>query len=154
MPHTCSYIEPENKLEELIMKNHQSHEHGFWLYWLTKYLNLKSVVELGVLNGATTIPLLLAVKEINGTLTSFDIVDCVEARQKVDELNLSSNWKFNIQNDIDGEWLAADCLHSQIKNLYYQDHRRRVANSDLSLLSNASVRRQYYPIIIGLNCRR
>ena len=118
-PHTCAYFEPESELEKLYQDNHPSHEHGFWLQWMTKALNLKTVVELGVGHGGTTLPFLYAVRAIGGHLHSFDIKECNEAKQKVQNHKLNDYWTFTQTDDLKAQWdspidhLYIDSIHSK-----------------------------------------
>ena len=99
-----SQIEPQSSLEAHMLKGTDINEHLMTLYMLTKHFKLSIVLELGVRTGESTIALLSAAKEIGGTVTSIDTMDCPEARSKVDSLGLSKWWRFIKGDDLEVEW--------------------------------------------------
>lgn len=60
-------------IEEALFGKADTSQHGITLFALVCSLRAKSVLELGVRNGGTTIPFLQALKMTNGHLTSVDI---------------------------------------------------------------------------------
>ena len=96
--HYCFSISPDTPLEHQMVQPTDIHEHLQTLYLLTIELNLKNILELGTRTGESTIPLLLATKELGGTMTSVDIDSCFEAKAKIKQMNLEKYWNF-IQND-------------------------------------------------------
>jgi predicted O-methyltransferase YrrM len=62
--------------------------------------NLKSVLELGVREGVSTIHFLLALKKTNGKLISIDIEPCEEAIKLIKEFNCEDIWTFVQSDDI------------------------------------------------------
>jgi len=67
-------------------------------------LNLKTVLELGTRTGESTITLLLATKELGGTMTSVDVDSCLEAKEKIKKLELEKYWNFIQSDDISLNW--------------------------------------------------
>ena len=99
-----SQIEPQSPLEAAMLERTDISEHLMTLYMLTKHFKLSTVLELGVRSGESTIALLSAAKDIAGTVTSIDIMDCPEATAKVDSLGLSKWWRFIKGDDLEVEW--------------------------------------------------
>ena len=79
-------------------------EHLTTIQMLTQQLGLKHVLELGVLEGRSTLAFLSAVKEMGGHVTSIDIEDCPEARQAVMDEGLAPFWAFIEQDDMTAGW--------------------------------------------------
>ena len=97
-------IEPGNPLEACMLKHTDINEHLMTIYLLTERFSLTSILELGVRTGESTISLLSAAKEIGGTVTSIDIVDCPTAKSRVKSLGFSKWWSFIEANDLQVEW--------------------------------------------------
>jgi len=76
------------------------HEYLQTLYLLNVELNLKNILELGTRTGESTITLLLATKELGGTMTSVDIDSCLEAKDKIKQMNLEKYWNFIQTEDL------------------------------------------------------
>ena len=76
------------------------HEYLQTLYLLNVELNLKNILELGTRTGESTITLLLATKELGGTMTSVDIDSCLEAKDKIKQMNLEQYWNFIQTEDL------------------------------------------------------
>ncbi len=99
-----SQIEPQSSLEAAMLERTDINEHLMALYMLTRHFKLSTVLELGVRTGESTIALLSAAKDIAGTVTSIDIMDCPEAVSRVDSLGLSKWWRFIKGDDLAVEW--------------------------------------------------
>ncbi len=99
-----SQIKPQNSLEAHMLKRTDINEHLMTLYMLTKQLKLSTTVELGIRTGESTVALLFAAKEIGGTVTSIDIIDCPKAVSEVSSLGLSEHWSFIKGDDLSVEW--------------------------------------------------
>jgi len=97
-------IATRNQLESNALRCTDINEHLVTLHMLTKELNLKSVLELGVRQGESTLALLEAAKAIGGTVTSVDIEDCVVAKRRVAEAGLERYWKFLRGDDMSIPW--------------------------------------------------
>lgn len=103
--HSCFTVKDTNSTLEFNMTQPTDiHEHLQTLYFLTVELNLKNILELGTRTGESTIAFLLAAKEIDGKVTSVDIDSCVEAKQRIEKLNLKHYWKFLQTDDLDLNW--------------------------------------------------
>jgi len=64
------------------------------LYFLPRLIQAKTTVEIGVCDGSTTLPLLKAASEIDGTVYSIDIMPCRDADDFVRRNGLNGWWKF------------------------------------------------------------
>jgi predicted O-methyltransferase YrrM len=116
-----SQIEPQSPLEAHMLGGTDISEHLMTLYMLTRQMRLLNILELGVRTGESTVALLLAAKDIGGTVTSIDIVDCPEARSKVDSLGLSKWWRFVKGDDLEVEWhVSIDHLFIDTAHTYEQ----------------------------------
>jgi len=62
-------------LNKVLTGNGDSDKHLLTMYSIALSINAKNILELGVRNGDTTLPYLLAAKETNGKLESVDIND-------------------------------------------------------------------------------
>ena len=80
------------------------HEYLQTLYLLNVELNLKNILELGTRTGESTITLLLATKELGGTMTSVDVDSCLEAKDKIKQMNLEKYWNFIQTDDLSLTW--------------------------------------------------
>lgn len=70
------------------------HEHLVTLYSLVVGSDAKTVVELGVRTGQSTVALAEAVTFTQGVLHSVDIADCSEVKKRLDEYGIGSCWRF------------------------------------------------------------
>jgi predicted O-methyltransferase YrrM len=102
--HYCFSISPKTVLEQQMKQPTDIHEHLQTLYMLSIELNLKTVLELGTRTGESTITLLLATKELGGTMTSVDVDSCLEAKEKIKKLELEKYWNFIQSDDISLNW--------------------------------------------------
>ena len=93
-----------NQTEIDVLTANEINEHLTTLRILTRELNLKRVLELGVCEGKSTIAFLQAIKEIGGHVTSIDIEDCPIAREKVHDEKSGHLWNFIKEDDIEIEW--------------------------------------------------
>ena len=83
------------KLEEKVLHGKgDSDQHLLTLYSIAIGMKAKRVLELGVRNGASTLPLLYAVNQTGGTLTSVDIMP----QQFEVASDLASKWTY-VQSD-------------------------------------------------------
>ena len=111
-------IKPDNRLEKLIVKPTDIHEHLATLYMLTSELNLGIIVELGTRGGESTIALLEAAKQIGGRVYSIDMDPCLEAKVRIQTCGLQEYWTFIQGDDLKIEWnkpidhLFIDTLHT------------------------------------------
>jgi predicted O-methyltransferase YrrM len=78
------------------------------------YCSLKTVVELGVCKGGTTVFLANAVKENGGVLYAIDKNECHEARERLERLGLAAPYCYflqgktnevNWQGFVSGDWI-------------------------------------------------
>lgn len=103
--HSCLYFKkPSNYLEQLMVERTSMHEHLPTLYMLTIEFNLKNILELGTQFGNSTIVLLLAAKEINGKVATVDVDPCLDARDKIKNLQLDKWCTFVQNDDLNVEW--------------------------------------------------
>ena len=102
--HYCFSISPNTVLEQQMNQPTDIHEHLQTLYMLSIELNLKNVLELGTRTGESSITLLLATKELGGTMTSVDVDSCLEAKEKVKKLKLEKYWNFIQTDDLSLNW--------------------------------------------------
>lgn len=79
-------------------------QHLTTLYMLAVEFNAKSILELGVRGGESTIALLEAAKEIGGSVTSIDIDPCPTAKERVREYGFDSYWTFILGDDRSLDW--------------------------------------------------
>jgi predicted O-methyltransferase YrrM len=103
--HTC----PDAKQVSLpfaahMMKNTDIHEHLLTLYMLSVESKSRTIVELGTRSGESTIPLLFAAKRTGGKVFSYDIDECVEAKEAVASNGLKEYWQFTQSDDLKVEW--------------------------------------------------
>jgi len=98
-------------------------------------LDAKHILELGVRSGVSTIALLVACRNLKGTLVSFDIEPCAEARQKIEQLGLvdkeKANWLF-VQKD-DRQLLDTVKLKSMELIFLDTDHNLQHMTQELDL---------------------
>jgi len=114
-------IAPRNQLESNALRCTDINEHLATLYMLTRELNLKSVLELGVRQGESTLTLLEAAKAIGGTVTSVDTEDCVIAKKRVTEAGLDRHWEFLRGDDMSIPW-NEDIGHLFIDTSHTYEH--------------------------------
>lgn len=76
------------------------HEHLPTLYALALGLKAKTVIELGVNTGESTVALLEAVHATDGILTSVDIQELPNVRPMLTSYGLISRWDFHKSDDI------------------------------------------------------
>lgn len=101
-----SKTELSNPLEMHMLKVTDINHHLVTLYMLTVELGLRSVLELGVRTGESTIALLLAARDIGGRVTSIDIADSPQAASEVNSLGLAPYWHFIKGDDLVVSWNA------------------------------------------------
>jgi len=95
--------------------------HLMTLYMLTQQLRLSTILELGVRTGESTIAFLFAAKEIGGMVTSIDIADCPEAKDKISSFGLSKYWHFVKGDDLLIDWnIPIDHLFIDTSHTYDQ----------------------------------
>ena len=94
-------------------------EHLVTLYMLTVELNLKRVLELGTRTGFSTLALLYAVDQTDGSVTSIDIDSCPGAFDNIATAGFKTNrWTFIKQDDLTVDWkdpidhLFIDTVHT------------------------------------------
>jgi predicted O-methyltransferase YrrM len=97
-------VQPQNTLEEHMIKPTDICQHLATLHMLTCELNLKAIVELGTRDGESTIALLQAAKKIGGHVYSVDINPCLEAKKVVKECGLTEYWEFIQGDDLNIQW--------------------------------------------------
>jgi len=119
--HYCFSISPKTALEQQMNQPTDIHEHLQTLYMLNIELNLKTILELGTRTGESTITFLLATKELGGTMTSIDIDSCLEAKEKVKQLNLDKYWNFIQGDDMSLDW-STPIDHLFIDTSHTYDH--------------------------------
>lgn len=76
------------------------HQHLVTLYNLVTGLKAKTVIELGVNTGESTIALLEAVYATAGKLISVDQQDLPQTRPMLERYSLTGRWEFHMMNDI------------------------------------------------------
>lgn len=119
--HTCVDGTSDLPFSTYMTKPTDIHEHLATLFMLTKELRLRTIVELGTRGGESTVALLFAAKEIGGTVFSFDIDDCGDAKKSVDELGLSDYWRFTQSDDLAIDWQKSiDHLFIDTSHTYEQ----------------------------------
>ena len=85
-----------NNLIDLTLNgNTDSSRHLMTLFSLVISIKAKNILELGVRDGGTTVPFLMALEHTGGNLTSVDINDSLKLREMV---GLRENWKFEISD--------------------------------------------------------
>jgi predicted O-methyltransferase YrrM len=102
--HTCFQGKDDRVLPFNVNPNTDIHEHLPTLYMLTLSMHLKSVVELGVRDGESTLALLHAVRPLHGRVHSWDISSSQIATNRVSADGLESFWDFHEGNDLDAKW--------------------------------------------------
>ncbi len=103
--HSCFSIKKtQTPLESQMIQPTDIHEHLQTLHMLTIELNLKNILELGTRTGESTVAFLLAVRELNGKVTSVDVDPCEEAKKNVKKLGIDSFWNFIQQDDLTLDW--------------------------------------------------
>lgn len=109
----------ENKLSELVdIVMHgkgDSDKHTLTLFSIALSINAKNILELGVRDGASTKPLLLAAHMLGGSLTSVDIEDT----SFKPDANMQNNWNF-IKSDA-LEYLDDATKAGKVYDLIYVD---------------------------------
>ena len=102
---------PENEcnfyrlLEGLTGSDAPTGHWSFIMAGIIRYCNLKTVVELGVWKGGTTVCLADAVRDTGGTVWAVDQDDCWEARDRLKRLGLES------PHCIFVKWTTWECTH-------------------------------------------
>ena len=91
-------------LERVFARCSDIYAHLPTLYRLTVDGKRKRTLELGTRDGDSTIALLLAAREIGGTLTSVDLEPCPIATARVDGAGLRDLWTFVQQDDLGLDW--------------------------------------------------
>lgn len=77
------------------------HQHLETLYNLVQSIQAKTVIELGVNLGESTVALLEAVHATQGTLISVDIQLLPNVTPMLTEYGLISRWQFNLSDDLE-----------------------------------------------------
>jgi len=107
--------------EDLMILDQPIHQHLVTLYFIVKEFKLKNVLELGTQGGYSTVALGYAVKEIEGKLTSIDIIDCPDASKRMKERKLDNRWDFRVHDDLSIRWNKdIDCLFVDTNHTYDQ----------------------------------
>lgn len=75
------------------------------LYFLCKGIKAQKIIEIGVADGSTTLPLLKAAKENGGVVWSIDPSPCEDAKRLVSAFGYDDIWKF-IQTKSDDFFLT------------------------------------------------
>lgn len=86
----------DNIINTVVTGNGDSDKHLLTLYSIALSLNAKNILELGVRNGSTTLPLLMAASKTNGSVTSVDINNT--SFKCPDDLN--ELWQFKKMNSL------------------------------------------------------
>lgn len=76
------------------------HQHLVTLHDLVTSIGAKTVIELGVNTGESTIALLEAVAVTDGKLISVDQHDLPQTRPMLEKYGLTSRWEFHLMDDI------------------------------------------------------
>jgi predicted O-methyltransferase YrrM len=76
------------------------HQHLLTLYNLVTGMQAKTVIELGVNTGESTVALLEAVAATDGILTSVDVQDLPQTRPMLESYGLTGRWQFHMMDDI------------------------------------------------------
>lgn len=97
-------VRPNNLLESYMVKPTDIHEHLATLYMLSIELNLRTILELGVRGGESTITLLESAKQIKGKVYSIDIDPCLEAKAIIQTYRLQKYWTFIQGDDLKVKW--------------------------------------------------
>ena len=100
----------ENLINKTLTGKGDSDKHSLLLYSIVLGSNAKTIIELGVRNGDSTLPLVMGAKETNGTVYSVDIElstlklsDDLKEHNKFfldDAINFLNNWEANKKIDI------------------------------------------------------
>jgi predicted O-methyltransferase YrrM len=133
-PRLMQYYEPiflndlelrdPSPLESVSSKASDIFGHLPTLYLLTTMRACKNVLELGTRTGLSTVALLSAVKQTGGNLTSIDVEDCPEAREKVAHFCLEACWTFIKADDLMVPWqFPIDHLFIDTTHTYEQTKR-------------------------------
>jgi len=86
--------------EQILIELNESDVRGIPKYMYDRIIekNYTEVLELGVREGFSTRGILLAMRTINGHLTSIDTYTSIVGNQRVDELNLRKYWTFLVDD--------------------------------------------------------
>jgi len=101
---TCNQTVAVNLLEKHMTKDTDIHEHLLTLYMLTVERRLGRILELGTRTGESTVALLLAARDVEGSVTSVDIDPCLEAKRNIRESGLDKYWTFIQADDLPVQW--------------------------------------------------
>jgi predicted O-methyltransferase YrrM len=93
-----------NLIEKYAKQPSDIYQHLTTLYILTVEFNLKTILELGIREGKSTIALLKAAYQIGGEVYSVDINSCLEARNVIEKHRLNDRWVFIPGDDLKVEW--------------------------------------------------
>ena len=95
---------PERDFEFTSMIKGDITDHLTFLYFIVKEMNLKNVLELGVYRGYSTRALLQAVVEIDGKMTSVDVLYLPKIQSWVKNKGFGMYWTFIQNNDLLINW--------------------------------------------------
>lgn len=114
-----SVTEFMNPWEDLMVHTNAIHQHLTTLNFIVREFNLKSILEIGVQRGYSTVAFGYAIKDNGGELFSVDIAPCPEARDKMGLRGLVNDWNFkeslssdNLRWKKDIDLLFIDSEHS------------------------------------------
>lgn len=91
-------------VEQYSLKQTDINQHLTTLYMLAVESNAKNILELGVRAGDSTIVLLQAANEIEGTVHSIDVAVCPIAKERVKEYGFEGHWHFIQGDDLQVQW--------------------------------------------------
>lgn len=97
-------VQPENIVEQHMVKTTDIRQHLMTLHMLTRELNLRTILELGTRTGESTVALLEAARNIDGRVYSVDIGICSEAKRIVKQCGLQNYWTFMQGDDLKIPW--------------------------------------------------
>lgn len=97
------------------------------LYSLGRMIGATEMVEIGTMDGSTSVPLLMVAEETGGVVHSVDPSPCEEARSLIRRCELFSHWQFH-------EMLADDFFRSYPNRIHLAfidgDHRFQAVTND------------------------
>lgn len=118
--HSCASFKHAKSPTEILMTNVDgtTHEHYATFKILNHIYKVKTIVEIGVNTGESTVPFIESIMNDNGFVTSIDIRPCNIAKQRIKELGYEKNWKFIQSDSLKVDWkkpidhLYIDGLHT------------------------------------------
>lgn len=132
---------------EHALKNEESyiHEHLMTLHFIAREFGCKNMIEIGTGNGDSTLALSMAAKANNGILTTIDVNDCEDAKERIEKCGLRNYVNFMKIFDHYNFDTKFDLI------LIDGDHRQMGVREDIQRFLNADLKPNCFVIFHDTN---